>query len=57
MNELAIILCVLIVCATILVAIYMSLCSENEVGMFANPQHEERIGELEKVVKELMQSK
>lgn len=43
----------LIICTTILMAMYMYYCSENEVGMFQNPQCEKRIRELEKQMEEL----
>lgn len=50
---LTIILIVLIVCISVLFGIYMYLCSENEVKMFADPKYEERIGKLEKQMEEL----
>lgn len=43
----------LIICATILMAMYMYYCSENETGMFQNPKYEKRIRELEKQMEEL----
>lgn len=43
----------LIVCATILFAMYMDYCSINRVGMFKNPKYEERIDKLERKVKAL----
>lgn len=50
---LAVVLAVLIICAAVLFGLYMGLCYENEVKMFANPKHEQRIRELEQKVKEL----
>lgn len=47
-----IILIVLIICASVLLGIYMYLCAENEIKMFADPKYEERISNLEKLVKE-----
>lgn len=44
---------VLIICLTVLLAMYMYFCSENEVKMFADPRYDERIKELEKRMKEL----
>lgn len=44
---------VFIVCATILIGIYMYYCAENKMGMFRNPRYEERIRKLEKHMEEL----
>ena len=41
---------VLIVCATILFAMYMYYCSENCIHMFETPRYDERILKLEYVV-------
>ena len=43
----------LIICGTILFALYMNYCDNNRVGMFANPRYEERIANLEKIILEL----
>lgn len=48
-----VVLIVFIICATILVAMYVYYCGENEIGMFQNPKHEKRIRELEKQMEEL----
>ena len=50
---LIVVLIVLILCSTTLLGIYMSLCSVNEVRMFADPQYDERIKKLEKQMEEL----
>ena len=50
---LTLVLLVFIICASVLFGIYMYLCSENEIKMFADPRYEERIRKLEKVVEEL----
>lgn len=47
------VLIVLIICVSILIGVYMFLCAENEVKMFADPRYEERIRVLEKEIKEL----
>lgn len=44
---------ILIICASILIGIYMMCCQESEVKMFANPKYGERIRELEKRIGEL----
>lgn len=54
MFELTVILFTLIVCASILFGLYMYLCSENEVKMFANPEYEKRIRKLEKEIQKLL---
>lgn len=41
----------LIIGAVILIGIYMYCCFENNVKMFANPQYEKRILELERKIK------
>ena len=43
----------LIICGTILFALYMNYCDNNRVGMFSHPRYEERIANLEKIVTEL----
>lgn len=48
----AVVLIVLIVCGSILLGIHMYFCAENETGAYANPKYEERIRNLEKLVKE-----
>ena len=48
-----IILVVLIICAFVTIWIYMYYCSENEIGMFADPRYKECIENLEKELKEL----
>ncbi|MCI8378653.1 MAG: hypothetical protein HFH72_09065 [Lachnospiraceae bacterium] len=53
MTGLIVILVFLIICATVLMAMYMYYCSENEVGMFQNPKYEKWIRELEKQMEEL----
>lgn len=50
---LTIVLVILILCAAVLFGLYMGLCSENEVGMFADPQYEKRIKKLEEQMEEL----
>lgn len=45
-----IILVIFIICATILITIYMYYCGENGIRMFADPQYEERISRLEKLI-------
>lgn len=50
---LTVVLIILIICVSALFGFYMFLCGENEVKMFASPRYEERISELEKLVKEL----
>ena len=44
---------ILIICASILIGIYMMCCQESEVKMFADPRYDERIKELEKRIKDL----
>lgn len=44
---------ILIICATVLMAMYMYYCSENRIGMFKNPNYGKRIKELEKQMEEL----
>lgn len=51
------ILIILIICATVLAGMYIYYCSENEIGIFANPKYEKRISELEKAVEELKKKK
>lgn len=46
------ILIVLIICVSVLLGIHMFICSENEIGMYADPKYEGRISNLEKLVKE-----
>ena len=46
------VLIILIICTTILFGIHMYFCSENEIGMYADPRYEERIRKLEKIIKE-----
>lgn len=53
MFGLAVVLVVLIICATVIMAMYIYCCSENEIGMFQNPKYEKRIRELEKQMEEL----
>ena len=53
MVLLGIVLVLLIICSSILFGMYMFLCCENKIKMFADPRYEERIRELEKTVKEL----
>lgn len=43
----------LIICATVLLGIYIYQCAENDVKMFADPRYDERINELEKRIKDL----
>lgn len=50
---LTVVLVVFIICVTILVAMYVYYCSENEIGMFQNPRYEKRIRELERQMEEL----
>ena len=50
---LTLVLLFLIVCVSVLFGIYMYLCSENEIRMFADPRYEERMRKLEKLVEEL----
>lgn len=50
---LILILITLIICGSIIYGTYMCLCSQNKVKMFSDPQYEERIRKLEKIVKEL----
>lgn len=50
---LTITLIVLILCASVLFGLYMGLCSENQVRMFADPEYEKRIKKLEKQMEEL----
>lgn len=45
------VLIVLIICVSILIGVYMFLCAESEVKMFADPRYEERIRALEKEIK------
>ena len=47
-----IVLIFLIICGSILFGIHMYFCSENEIGMYADPKYEERIRKLEKIIKE-----
>lgn len=47
---LTIIFVTLIICATVLVGVYMYYCGESEIKMFANPRYEERISRLEKLL-------
>ena len=47
---LTIILVVLIICVSILVAVYMYYCGENGIKMFEDPRYEERISRLEKLL-------
>lgn len=44
---------ILIICVSVLFGLYMCLCAENEVKMFADPRYDERIKELEKRIAEL----
>lgn len=46
---LTIILVVLIICVSVLLAVYMDYCGENGIKMFADPRYEERISRLEKL--------
>ena len=53
MVELTFILIILILCITVLLIVYMEYCSENCVGLFANPEYEKRIRKLEKEMEKL----
>ena len=53
MVELTFILIILIICVTVLLIVYMEYCSENGVGLFANPEYEKRIKKLEKEMEKL----
>lgn len=50
---LTIVLIVLIICVAILFGLYMGLSAETNANMFANPDQEKRIKNLEKAVEEL----
>lgn len=53
MVAVTIILIILIICASVLIGIYMLACLESKVKMFADPRYEERIEKLERAIKEL----
>lgn len=53
MAGFVIIFITLIICITVIAGIYIYYCSENEIGMFQNPNYENRIKELEKKMEEL----
>ena len=57
MVGLTFIIFTLIICGSVLFGIYMYLCSENEVKMFADPKYDKRIRELEKAIMELKENK
>lgn len=52
-----IILIILIICFSVLFGMYMFICAENEINMFADHKYDKRITELEKTVKELKEEK
>lgn len=54
---LTIVLIVLAICATILLAMYIYYCGENEVKMFADKSYDERIRKLEIQIKGLEKKK
>lgn len=43
----------LIICVSVLFGIYMYLCSENVVKMFADPEYDKRIRRLEKEIQKI----
>lgn len=47
------VLIVLIICVSVLFGLYMCLCAENEVKMFADPGYEKRIQALEEEINAL----
>lgn len=53
MFGLALILIVVIICITVLCALYMWFCYDNGEPLFTYPEYEKRIAELEKKVKAL----
>lgn len=54
---LTIILVVLVICVSILVAVYMYYCGENGIKMFADPHYEGRICRLEKLLETEVEKK
>ena len=48
-----IVLIIFIICAPVLFGIYMYLCSENGVKMFADQRYEEHMRKLEECMEEL----
>lgn len=57
MVGLTFIIFTLIICGSVLFGIYMYLCSENGVKMFADPEYDKRIRILEKAIMELKENK
>ena len=57
MVGLTFIIFTLIICGSVLFGIYMYLCSENRVKMFADPEYDKRIRRLEKAIMELEENK
>lgn len=53
MVGLTLVLIVAVICFTILFAMYLDMCFQSEVKMFADPKYDDRIEELEKKVKAL----
>ncbi len=49
----ALLLIVVIICATIIAGIYIYYCSENQVGLFENHKYNERINKIEKQIREM----
>lgn len=50
-------LSIAVICFTILCAIYLCLCSENETGIFAYNSYEERLKALETKISKLEMEK
>ena len=59
MGWFCLMMCVLIICATILFGIYIYCCSQNEVGMFQNMSsyYEKKLSNLEERIKKLENNK
>lgn len=47
------ILVILILCATVLLGLYLYYCSENNTGLFVDPKYNSTLGELKESIEDL----